>query len=151
MIKTTMTAIVALMMMFTASNAFAGSGVVDKFSDSELIQIMRSEGYTVKKVKAGTLVIKINGRSYAIFNRKDGDLQAYYGMSGAKVSYEDINGWNKSKRLSRAYLDSKHDPVLEADLLANGGISEKKVLAFFKVFKISVRAYRKFIASHDKS
>ncbi len=123
-----------------------------KYSDSELIQIIKDEGYnSVKKIKDGVIRIKIDGRSYALFNKSDGDLQVYYSIAGAKVSYEDINEWNRTKRLSRAYLDSDKDAVLESDLLANGGLTIKHVTEFFSVFKSSVKAFRNFIVEHNQS
>ena len=47
---------------------------------------------------------------------------------------DSINEWNRTKRLSRAYIDSEGDIALEADLLANGGLNKERVLAFVTVF-----------------
>lgn len=132
--------------------AFAASTLTDKYSDDEVVQIIKDEGYSaVTRAKKGLIVVKIDGRAYTLINMSDGDLQCYYGMSGVKVSYEDINIWNRTKRLSRAYIDSHEDPVLESDLLSNGGLTKKNVSEFFHIFVNSVRAYREFLMEHDKS
>jgi len=133
-------------------HVLADSSLRDKYSDSELIQIIKDQGYSaVTKVKDGAIRIMIDGNSYILFNKSDGDLQAYYAIGGAKVSYEDINEWNQTKRLSRAYLDSDKDPTIESDLLSNGGLTKKNITEFFKIFKGSAKAFREFIIEHHKS
>jgi len=140
-----------ILVLTASSYVFADTVLKDRFSDSELIQIIKDDGYSaVTKLQDGAIKIKIEGKTYILFNKEDGDIQAFYGISGAKVTYEDINEWNRTKRLSRAYLDSDKDPILEADLLANGGLTPKHVTEFFQVFVISVRAFRKFIMEHDE-
>ena len=149
--KTRAAAVLSMSLLFGASSVFAEPELTAKYSDSELIQIVKDEGYSaVKKIKEGAIRIKVEGRTYVLFNKDDGDLQAYYALAGAKISYEDINEWNRTKRLSRAYLDSDEDPVLEADLLANGGLTIKHVTEFFRIFKMSVRSYREFISEHNQ-
>ena len=138
---------------FMSSNlAMAGSDLVDRFTDNQLIRLLKDEGYgAVTSLKEGAIRIKINGRSYILFNLDDGDLQLYYGATGVKLTYRIINEWNRTKRLSRAYLDDKKDPVLEADLLSNGGMTNEKVAAFFRVFVQSVKKFRTYILEKDLS
>ncbi len=136
-------------MLFSAS-VFAEEALAKKFSDSQLIEMMKSEGYSsVDVIKEGVIRVKIDGSNFVMFNKFDGDLQLYYVIGGAKVSFENMNEWNKSKRLSRAYLDSDKDPTLEADLLADAGITPSQVTTFFKVFKMSVSAFRDFIIERN--
>jgi frataxin-like iron-binding protein CyaY len=145
-------AILTAIYLLLPIHAFAEVRLTDKYTDSELVQIIKDEGYSgVKKLRDGVIRIKVEGKSYILINKDDGDLQAYYGIGGVKVSYKDINKWNKTRRLSRAYLDSDEDPVLESDLLANGGLSVEHVTEFFRVFKISVQSFREFIIENDKS
>jgi hypothetical protein len=118
------------------------------FTDAELVTMLKAEGYSaVEKIESGAVKVKIDGVSYVLFNKEDGDLQAYYGATGLKVSLNTMNEWNKSHRLSRAYLDSDNDPVLESDLMSDGGMTKGNVLAFFKVFVLSVKQYRDTIMS----
>lgn len=137
--------------LLVPASAFAESEVRAKYSDEELIQIFKNDGYgAVSKLRNGTIKIKIDGSSYIIYNNTDGDLQSYYAIGGSKTSYEDVNEWNRTKRLSRAYLDSDKDTVIESDLLANGGLNTKRVTEFFRVFKSSVKAFQAFIIEKDK-
>lgn len=136
--------------LFSAS-AWAADGLVAKYSDDNLVQMMQKEGYSsVEKVKEGAIRVKVDGHTMVVFNKPDGDLQLYYSIGGAKISCEDINEWNRTRRLSRAYLDSDKDPTLESDLLANAGISEKHVTEFLNVFKVSVGAFRDYIIQHNR-
>lgn len=145
-----MISILTVICLLVSGHVFAASTLTDKYSDSELIQIIKDEGYSaVEKIKDGAIRVKIDGRSYVLFNKSDGDIQAYYGIGGVIISYEDINEWNRTKRFSRAYLDSDKDPVLESDLLANGGLTKKHVTEFFRLFTSSVQVFREFIAEHD--
>lgn len=138
-------------MLFSFSSAvFAEEALVKKFSDSQLIELMKSDGYSsVEAIKDGVIRVKIDDRNYVLFNKFDGDLQLYYVVGGAKISFENMNEWNKTKRLSRAYLDSDNDPTLESDLLADAGISKGQVSMFFKVFKMSVGAFRDFLIERN--
>jgi hypothetical protein len=135
-----------------SSMLWAGVAHAEKpFGDTEIVTLLKSEGYgSVEKIDAGAIKVKIDGVSYIIFNKDDGDLQAYYGATGLKVSLDTMNNWNKSHRLSRAYLDSDNDPVLESDLMSDGGMTKANVLAFFKVFVLSVKQYRDTIMSSSK-
>ena len=133
-------------------SVYAGTNLTDKYSDAELIKIIRDDGYSaVTKLKDGVIRIKIEGRTFVLFNKSDGDLQGYYAIQGVNISYEEINEWNRTKRLSRAYLDSDRDPVIESDLLANGGITVKHVTEFFRLFVVSVDSFRSFISENNNN
>lgn len=113
-----------------------------KFSDQEVVSALRQEGYSsIEILEKGAIRIKVDGMTYMLFNREDGDLQAFFGVSEVKSSYQAMNTWNRDTRLSRAYLDRDQDPVLEADLLANGGISEQNITEFFRIFILSSKKY----------
>ncbi|NPA30081.1 MAG: YbjN domain-containing protein [Epsilonproteobacteria bacterium] len=131
---------ILLALLLAATSLFA-------YTDEELVSILKDDGYTaVTIVKKGVIRVKVNGRSYALFQMSDGDLQAYYGISGLKVPCEKINTWNRTRRTCRAYLDRQNDPVLEADLISNGGgYSPKKVQAFFRIFLVSADKFRDFL------
>jgi hypothetical protein len=130
----------------------AGQETYRRFSDDQLLQIMRSEGYdSVTLEDKGILRIKNDDVLYLLLNNDDGDIQAYYGVQGFTVSYTDMNEWNRDHRLSRAYIDSDGDPVLEADLLSNGGLTIRNVTEMFRVFLQSVDSYHSFLRKQDRS
>jgi len=127
------------------------SGLVEKFSDEELVDILKEEGYLGVNIQApGKIRVKMSGSLILLFNKADGDLQFTYMVGGGKWEYEDVNEWNQSKRLSRAYLDQDKDPVLESDLLSDGGLTKEKVKAFIRVFSISKGAFRLFLIDKNR-
>ena len=147
--KNRVASIIATACFFVPCHVFAEPTSTEKYSDSELVQILKDEGYSsVEALASLGVLVKIDGNAYLLVNLPSGDLQAYYVVTGANVSHADMNEWNRTKRLSRAYLDSDEDPVLESDLLANAGLTESHVTEFFRVFKDSAAIFRDFIIEH---
>ncbi len=145
------TLIYMLLAALLASQAVADTELRKRFTDDELVEILKQDGYgAVGILKPGIVRVKINGRSYLLLNNNDGDLQTVYIIGGVELTSDDINEWNRGKRLSRAYLDDDNDPVLESDLLANAGMTPEHVTEFFRVFVGSVDAFRDFVIQHDR-
>ncbi|RCU49972.1 YbjN domain-containing protein [Corallincola holothuriorum] len=124
-----------------------GPTLVSRFSLAELEQLLKQQGYKEVKVReSGSIVFNHDGTNYVLQLYDDGDLQLYFGVSGIRLTASAMNEWNRTKRLSRAYLDSDDDPGLEADLMANGGINEEIVSEFIKVFvNTSAPAFENFL------
>ena len=129
--------------------AEAGAQPLDEsYSGEELVDILRGDGYSSVELRSDSrLVIRIDGRNYQLINNDDGDLQLYHYVSGDGITPDLMNEWNRTKRLSRAYVDGDGDAVIEADLLANAGITEAHVTEFLDVFLVSTRAFRDYVGS----
>ena len=78
-----------------------------------------------------------------------GVLQAghiqFYASFKKKTTLGRINEWNASKRYTRAYLDKEGDPVLEADLDLEGGVSYGALAEFIKTWVTSVKLFTQHI------
>jgi hypothetical protein len=143
-------ALIALLL--ASSPSLAEIKLEKKFSDVELLQILQDEGFRSVELKDdGVILIKVDGAPYVLYNYDDGDLQLYYGIGGARVSVEAINNWNMTRRLTRAYIDSQNDPVLEADLLASGGLSSVHVTEFMDVFLGAANTFRSYVQENDQA
>ncbi len=117
----------------------------------EAAEILKNEGYRVTDMDDDSFKIKANGRTLVMFRFDDGDFQLYYGVSGIKVDYKTINEWNRTKRLSRAYIDRVNDPVVESDLQGDVGLTSKQLLSFTKTFvDLTVPKYREFLLENGK-
>ena len=122
------------------------------YSDKEIVDILKDEGYrAVAIVDERVIEIKVDGRSHFLTVYEDGDLQLYFGVTGYDIPVAAMNEWNMTKRLSRAYIDHEGDPVIEADLLANAGYSDRHLVEFVKVFVEVVNVFRNFLLSQDRS
>lgn len=80
------------------------------------------------------------GYNVLLLNKFD-DIQLYAVFTGGKVSMSRINDWNRTKRFSRAYLDKDGDPVLEADLDFEGGVTNESVARFVALFVQSLESF----------
>ena len=135
-----------------ASGQTGSDPLVRGFTDGALEEILRGFGYADVEVRepsesgTGSLRFMVEGATVTLYNYADGDLQLWWGVVHPGCSLEAINEWNRTKRLSRAYLDDEGDPILEADLLANAGINKEMVQEFISVFSLSRGQYRAFIA-----
>lgn len=131
----------------------AAQGALKKsYTDEELVEILKNDGYRAVEISEDRVItIKIDGLTYVLFAYDDDDLQLYFGVYGYELDSDDMNTWNRTKRLSRAYLDDENDPVLEADLLANAGYSEEQFLEWVKVFSFSAREFQQFLVENDNS
>ena len=135
--------------------AKVGSGTQSEtphmISLKEAAEILKNEGYRVTDIDDDSFKIKVNGRTLVMFRFDDGDFQLYYGVSGIKVDYKTINEWNRTKRLSRAYIDRVNDPVIEADLLGDAGLTAKQLIHFTKTFAdVTVPKYRDYLLENGK-
>ena len=142
----------ALKVIQSASSA-ESSAMVERYSAQEVKAILAEEGYGSIRVDGESKVVfKSGGHTIVMAIYGDGDLQLYFGATGIKVTTDDINQWNREKRLSRSYLDNDGDVALEADLFANAGLNKKMVQEFTKIFcNISLPAYIKFVREKDSS
>lgn len=135
-----------------APPALADEALKKHYSDDELIELLKDMGYrAVEKTEERVLSIAIDGYTHFLYVYDDDDLQLYFGLTGYEVTADDMNEWNRTKRLSRAYLDNVDDPVLEADLLANAGFTAKQLNEWISVFDMSAREFHQFVAAADRS
>ncbi|GAA6732002.1 MULTISPECIES: YbjN domain-containing protein [Thermus] len=58
--------------------------------------------------------------------------------------------WNREYRFSRAYLDEGFYPVLEADLLLEGGVTDRAIVAFLLVFRESWQEFAAHMGGDGK-
>lgn len=122
-----------------------------EYTDEELIEILKNDGYrAVEQADERAIRIKVDGLTYVLYIYEDDDLQLYFGVTGYVLDAVQINEWNRTKRLSRAYLDDDNDPILESDLLANAGYTEEQFLEWFKVFHYSASEFRQFLIENDQ-
>lgn len=129
----------------------ADESLMKTLADGELVDILQSEGYrAVERVDERVIKIKIDGHTYVLYIYDDDDLQLYFGLTGYVLTNEHMNDWNRTKRLSRVYLDDENDLVLEADLLANAGYTRKQLMEWLSVFDSAAREFRQFLDENDQ-
>jgi len=143
--------VVLLMFVLFSSMTAGAQGELQKhYSDEELIEMLKDDGFrAVELTEERVIKIRVDGLPYFLYIYDDDDLQLYFGLTGYSVDVNAMNDWNRTRRLSRAYIDDENDPVLEADLLANAGYTKEQFLEWFKVFTYSVLEFRQFLIEKD--
>lgn len=94
---------------------------------------------------------RIEGTKYGIYfygcsNGRDcDDIQFSAGWSGAKVTLDDINRWNRQKRYGKAYLDRDGDPRLEMVVNIDYGVSAKNLEDSFSWWSKALKGFKEEI------
>jgi hypothetical protein len=134
----------------TAGMGAPGAGELQRrFTVGEIVEILHDEGYgSVVALENDDVRFEADGMSYVLTIYGDGDLQLYFGLTGIVVSPGVVNEWNRTRRLTRAYLDSELDPVLETDLLSDAGISRPMLVRWVEVFVQGSDLYHAYLLEH---
>jgi hypothetical protein len=141
---------VATIGLLLSGASMADDKLKKEYSDAGLVEILKDDGYRGVEIREEKVInIKVDGQMHVLYVYDDNDLQMYYALTGYSIGNDAINDWNKTRRLSRAYLDDENDPVLEADLLANAGMTPKQITEWVTVFIDSAKAYREHLDEHD--
>lgn len=144
--------VIAAVGLILSDVSLAAKKLPAEYSDKALVKVLRDDGYRNVEITDDRVIkIKVDGQEYALLVYEDNDLQLYYGLTGYILSFEAMNAWNKTRRLSRAYLDDDNDPILEADLLANAGMTPKQITEWVSVFISSAIEFRQHLSEHDQS
>jgi len=120
--------------------------IVDQFSDEQLLTLLARLDHEGSIVSSGSITFSFDIGRVLLFNQWDGDLQLYYVMTGGEWTHEAVNTWNRTRRLTRAYIDEDGDLVLESDLLSLGGLTERQVTSFVSVFERALDLFVREVA-----
>ena len=142
-----------MLLCFSSAITLAAEPSLKKaYTDDELIAILEGDGYrSVELMEERVISINLDGMTFVLYVYDDDDLQLYFGVTGYDIDTDAINDWNRTRRLSRAYLDDENDPILETDLLANAGYNAEQFLEWFKVSTWSAVEFRQFLVENDAS
>ncbi|MDG6342383.1 YbjN domain-containing protein [Glaesserella parasuis] len=116
-----------------STTAYAETKMVEvytKFSDQQLIDIVKKKYPTVKLIEKGRIrITSDSGLKLIIFNERDnGSLSFKMYFDGDNTSLKSVNKWNATKRFFTAYIVEDYGLVLQDDLDVEEGISEAYLL-----------------------
>jgi hypothetical protein len=128
------------------AGAVEDEDVVKSMTGTRLERIITSfsEVKNFKEVNNTTYSFEVDGHKLLLFNSGEA-LQAAVIFNGKKVPLSRLNGWNRDKKFTRAYLDRDGDPVLDHSLELTGGVTEKNVKEWLKTFVFLLREFKKKI------
>lgn len=144
-------AAVCLSAMAVAPATFA-SEIISAENPEAILNIAKGYGSAklIKDSDNDPLIIgRIDGNKYGIVfygcsnGKKCDDIQFTASWSGVKVSLEDINRWNSTKRYGKAYLDSDGDPTLIMPVNIDYGVTEDNLDDTFDWWSKVLKGFRK--------
>jgi hypothetical protein len=126
--------------------SFGDTRVLTVITGSDLNEILKDAGYTDGKVdEDGDVFIKIEDRAVYFLvapNRESIQAKAAWRTSdSSRPSADKVNGWNRSKKYSKAYFDEDRDPVLQLDLDIAGGVTVARIKDFALTVRASIIAF----------
>jgi len=137
-------ALVLLTLFAWVPSARAESGeIIKDLSATSAERILEALKIEYSEVKPGIYSFNLGGYKTLLFNK--GKNIQFYASFKKKTTLGRINDWNSSKRYTRAYLDKDGDPVLEADLDLEGGVSYGALAEFIKTWVTSVKLFTQHI------
>ena len=124
-----------------------GGDIISQMSASDVTSLLRDMGYDPQGLEGrdNAWTIELSGRRAVVMLSSSGQNLALWSyVTGSKVTLEKINEWNKTKRFSRAYLDSDGDPNVEWDIDLEGGVSLGAVREGIRTFGLVIDAFKDF-------
>lgn len=82
------------------------ASVINNASSKLIERLLDTLNIRYKEVGSGAYSFTVKGYKVILFNKGD-DIQLYAAFSGKRVTLNRINEWNREKRFSRAYLDTR--------------------------------------------
>jgi hypothetical protein len=140
-------AILTLCLCFSASSFALDTEQRDivTHASAPLIEAVLNEiDAKYSEVDNNSYKFKLKGYKVVMFN-KGKDIQLYAGFKAKRITLSRINEWNKTKRFGRAYLDNSNDPVIEADLDFEGGVTAEAIVRFVALFGQLVEGFAEYI------
>ncbi|MEJ2380164.1 MAG: YbjN domain-containing protein [Gammaproteobacteria bacterium] len=107
--------------------------LVTKVTPEQWKNIMTGEGYAVSTTgNEGQLLWKIEGFSTYVYVQNDGQIILFRKRFAGNVPEKAINEWNRTKRFSTSYLDSRGRPNLKIYLVLKGGVGRDRIIDYLK-------------------
>ncbi len=129
-----------------AAQAATGD-VITQISADDLLSLLREMGYSPQPVedRENAWTIELKDRRVLVMLASTGQNIALWSyVTGDNVTLDKINEWNRTKRFSRAYLDSDGDPNVEWDIDLEGGGSRGAVREGIRTFGVVLGEFKAF-------
>ena len=122
--------------------------VITTMTMDDLDGVLRRMGYSFERVegKDRQRRFRLEGRPVTVTLSERGNnvMLWSYVVGGGNVTVQKVNEWNKTKRFSRAYLDSDGDPNVEWDVDLDGGSTIGAVEEGIRTFGLVLQAFTGF-------
>lgn len=144
--QTTIFLLIAILYILDIQAAYSQERPVITKASSQLIEaLLKNLDSGYEEIRNNTYTFKVKDKYKVILINNEDDIQVVAMFSGGRVSASRINEWNRTKRFTNAYLDKDDDPVIQADLDFEGGVTGESILRFIAMFAQSVEIFAEHI------
>lgn len=143
-VKRSLMAVAIVVVLALPQVAQAQDWTIDSISARQAEGLFREMGFTNIEIDADDdLIVTMQGmRVLVLVGSVNGELlQMRFSVTGSDATLETVNEWNRTKRYSRAYLDSDGDPVLEAEQDLEGSVTLDRLKDFIRTFNLSLSTF----------
>jgi hypothetical protein len=124
--------------------AFAADDTIyETITQSQLIKLIELSGDKGTASGDDLIYWEINSKIISALSISDDLTKVKFLFNNANLhgTLEKTNQWNKTKILSRSYINKDGDAFLEIILNLEGGVTEANILNFLKICGISLQAF----------
>lgn len=128
------------------SESRASENILTTATARQLTSLLSEAGFDDYEIdKDGDIVVKMQNYKVLLLvgTNKNAWLLFKFAISGTGTKLKDLNEWNKHVKYSRAYIDDDGDVILESDQDLDGGVTPRRLIAFFKSFDVSLEEFIK--------
>jgi hypothetical protein len=134
------------LVMLAAAGPASAQSVMTSVSSKHMETILDDMGLKFEKKTDTSWRVELDGKKVLLIMGNDNtDAQLYIGFGDVTVKPSQMNTWNSNHRFGRAYSDDDSNPVLESDLDFAGGVTDKTIEAWIKLFGAQIKSYVKFL------
>lgn len=127
----------ALFLLTASVTPAQASNVIETISAQRVVELLGQAGFTGAEIDSDQDVL-VNMQGYRVLilvgSYQGKNLSMKFALAGTKANHQIVNQFDLEKRFGRAYLDGDGDPVLESDLDLEGGVTEARVLDYFRTY-----------------
>lgn len=125
----------------------AGGDVITQISAEGVQSLLRDMGFSPQPLedRENAWTIELKDRRVLVMLASSGQNIALWSyVTGDNVTLDKVNEWNRTKRFSRAYVDSDGDPNVEWDIDLEGGVSLGAVREGIRTFGLVIDEFKGF-------
>jgi hypothetical protein len=143
--------IAILFLSFSVAANAKSNKLYNSLTLKQIETIMKQQGYNVELYEDKEVVAwtsnRYNDSISLITTDNSNSLNFYTYEKGSNYSFtvNDANNWNKKYKYSKIYIDKDNDIIIELDLDLTGGITEDRIIDFFKTCDMSLNKFMEVI------
>jgi hypothetical protein len=130
---------ILLLLALVSLPAMAGQTVITSVDTARIQSLLGDLGFTGSEVdEDGDVIVMMQGRPVVLIigSGNARQIQAVVAFVDMGITMEQVNQWNATRLLSKAYIDGDGDTIFESDLDMDGGVTVDRVKDWLQTFNM---------------